>query len=537
MGMRIPCFSSPADFSDLRNKRGSHWSIAALVLVAVFLSSTPHTNAASSSQSYHQIQVVDSQTGRGVPLVELDTVDRVRYVTDSAGRIAFEERGQMNQAVFFSVRSHGYELAPDGFGIVGVRVETRPGEKTVIKIKRTNIAERLYRTTGAGIYRDSVLLDESVPLSQPLLNAQVVGQDSVQSVLYRGRIFWFWGDTARLSYPLGNFRTSGATSLLPASGGLNPSEGINYQYFTNSDGFSKGMCPFDPKDGVVWIDGLLTIADDTGRERLVTHFARLKGLGALLEHGLAIYNDDKEAFERFTSYKMDESWQCPRGPVFKHREKENDYYYFCTPFPNVRVHADLESIANPRAYEAWTCLAEGGGTDPKNARLLRDSKGKLAYRWTTNAPPTGPIEEKRFLLNGLMKIEEAHFTPVDTVSGKTIRLHGGSVRWNPWRQRWILIAVQQEGTSFLGEVWYSEAKQPTGPWLKARKIVTHDRYSFYNPAHHAFLDQEGGRVIYFEGTYTKEFSGNPEATPRYDYNQVIYRLDLNDPRLVDSREE
>jgi hypothetical protein len=28
------------------------------------------------------------------------------------------------------------------------------------------------------------------------------------------------------------------------------------------------------------------------------------------------------------------------------------------------------------------------------------------------------------------------------------------------------------------------------------------------------------------------FSGNPDKTPRYDYNQVMYRLDLADPRLT-----
>jgi hypothetical protein len=536
-GMRIHCISSRMNLSNLCGAPGFHWAVAVLTLMGVLAGTAALANAASSPQGYHEIQVVDAQTGRGVPLVELDTVDRVRYVTDSAGRIAFQEPGLMNQTVFFSVRSHGYELAPDGFGIAGARVDTRAGGKTLVKIKRVNIAERLYRTTGAGIYRDSVLLGESVPVAQPLLNAQVVGQDSVQSVLYRGRIYWFWGDTARLSYPLGNFRTSGATSPLPESGGLPPPEGINFQYFTNSDGFSKGMCPFDPREGVVWIDGLLTVADDTGRERLVTHFARLKGLGAMLEHGLAIYNDDKEEFECHAEYKMEESWQCPRGPVFKDREKEKDYYYFCTPFPNVRVHDNLKSMVNPRVYEAWTCLEEGSGTDPKAARLQRDASGHLNYRWTPNAPPTGPVEEKAFIQSGLMKIEEAHFVPTDTVSGKAIRMHGGSVRWNPWRQRWILIAVEQGGTSFLGEVWYAEAKEPTGPWHKARKIVTHDHYTFYNPVHHAFLDQDGGRVIYFEGTYTKEFSGNPEATPRYDYNQIMYRLDLDDPRLVDAREK
>ena len=39
-------------------------------------------------------------------------------------------------------------------------------------------------------------------------------------------------------------------------------------------------------------------------------------------------------------------------------------------------------------------------------------------------------------------------------------------------------------------------------------------------------------MIYFEGTYTREFSDAPVATPRYNYNQLMYRLDLADPRLV-----
>jgi hypothetical protein len=66
----------------------------------------------------------------------------------------------------------------------------------------------------------------------------------------------------------------------------------------------------------------------------------------------------------------------------------------------------------------------------------------------------------------------------------------------------------------------------------ARKVVTHDRYSFYNPTQHPMFDEERGRRIYFEGTYTTTFSGNANPTPRYDYNQIMYRLDLADPRLA-----
>jgi len=52
---------------------------------------------------------------------------------------------------------------------------------------------------------------------------------------------------------------------------------------------------------------------------------------------------------------------------------------------------------------------------------------------------------------------------------------------------------------------------------------------------HSFFDQEGGRIIYFEGTYTASFSGARELTPRYDYNQILYRLRLDDPRLFDAK--
>ncbi|HEU4753356.1 MAG TPA: hypothetical protein VFU47_09635, partial [Armatimonadota bacterium] len=127
--------------------------------------------------------------------------------------------------------------------------------------------------------------------------------------------------------------------------------------------------------------------------------------------------------------------------------------------------------------------------------------------------------------------EEALVRLHDADTGKPLVAHGGTVYWNAYRKRWIMIAVEIGGTSMLGEVWYAEAETPLGPWLYARKVATHDRYSFYNPAQHPEFDQQGGRLVYFEGTYTNSFSGNPDRTPRYDYNQVMYRLDLADPRL------
>src|SRR5262249_8051976 len=125
-----------------------------------------------TADKYFTIAIIDDQTGRDVPLVELQTVNNIRYVTDSNGLVAFHEPGLMNRLVFFYVKSHGYEFAKDGFGFRGKSIEVKEGGSITLKIKRLNIAERLYRVTGAGIYRDSVMVGKKLPIKEPLLNAQ-----------------------------------------------------------------------------------------------------------------------------------------------------------------------------------------------------------------------------------------------------------------------------------------------------------------------------------------------------------------------------
>ncbi|MGQ9574872.1 MAG: hypothetical protein ACUVUC_06105 [Thermoguttaceae bacterium] len=505
---------------------------------------------APEANRYFKIHVVDEQTGRGVPLVELRTIANVRYVTDSNGMVAFHEPGLMGQRVFFYVRSHGYELPKDGFGFAGRMLDVKSGGCAEIQIKRNNIAERLYRITGAGIYRDSVLLGEKVPIRQPLLNAQVAGQDSVMALPYRGRIYWFWGDTNRPRYPLGLFETSGATSQPPAHGGLDPSVGVDLEYFVDKEGFSRAMCPI-PGPGAVWIDGLLVVRDPTGRQRLVCHYARMKDLGTMLEHGLAIYNDQAEVFQKHVEFDLSDRWRCPRGhpvlvagggPVASGGAQAakgqtpapggGEYFLFATPFATVRVKAQLSALAKQTSYEAFTCLAAGSRYDRSAGQVERDAAGRLIYAWKPGTDPITQAQERQLIAAGKIKPDEAHYQVRDVDTQRPVELHSGTIAWNEYRQKWILIAVESGGSSsYLGEVWFAEADEPTGPWRWAKKIVTHDRYSFYNPAHHPFFDQQGGRIIYFEGTYASTFSANPDPTPWYDYNQIMYRLDLADPRL------
>src|SRR5262249_48634106 len=151
--------------------------------------------------------------------------------------------------------------------------------------------------------------------------------------------------------------------------------------------------------------------------------------------------------------------------------------------------ATAEDFRRVDSYEAYTCLRDG--TRLEDARLDRDPQGRLRYAWRKNTPALGPSAEKRLLAAGTLKAGEARWQLRDRETGRSVLPHSGSVYWNAYRRRWVMIAVESGGTSLLGEVWYAEADTPVGPWAYAVKVVTHDRYSFYNPKQHPFFDKEG----------------------------------------------
>jgi hypothetical protein len=214
--------------------------------------------AAAAPEDFFAIRIVDAATGRGVPLVELRAVNETAWWSDSNGFVAFDEPGLMGTEVFLHVRSPGYEYPADGMGYRGLKVTPVAGSSATIRLPRTNVAERLYRVTGAGVYRDSVLLARPVPTQRPVLNGQVLGQDTVVATPYQGKLYWFWGDTERASYPLGHFGSAGATSAWPGRGGLDP--GLD---FTDAQGFSRPMVTH-PDYGMRWVEGPVTVRDEQG---------------------------------------------------------------------------------------------------------------------------------------------------------------------------------------------------------------------------------------------------------------------------------
>ncbi|WP_157947665.1 hypothetical protein [Abditibacterium utsteinense] len=482
------------------------------------------SGAGAEPREYYRVTVVDAETGRGVPLVELRTTNETSFVTDSNGIAAINDPELVGQKVYFSVKSHGYEYPKDGLGYAGIALPVTAGGRGEIKIKRLNIAERLYRITGAGIYRDSVLTGAPVPLKQPLMNGLVMGQDTVETEPYKGKLFWLWGDTGRFAYPLGNFKTSSATSLPPGQGGLDPSVGVDLTYWVDKEGFSQEMIPMK-SNKPVWMGALFTLRDDKNQERLFGSYANVESDSVATEKGLAIFNDEKSIFEKLRAF---DSVLAPTGHPFRIISGGQNYLYF-DPFQ--RVIADYAHVLDGKAYQAFTPLVAGTRFDGAKTQLERNASGELVYGWKANTSKVDDNDVKKLVELGQMKADESPLQFRDIETDAPVDAHGASTYWNPYRKRWVQILSQAGGTSYLGEVWFAEADTPTGPWVYCRKIITHDKYTFYNPIQHPNFAEDGGRLIYLEGTYTNTYSGVSERTPRYDYNQIMYRLALDDPRL------
>ena len=413
----------------------------------------------------------------------------------------------------------------------GVTLQTKPGASAVLKIKRLNIAERLYRITGQGIYRDTVLLGRKPPIAQPLINGEVTGQDGILNAIYHGKLYWFYGDTNKLSYGLGNFAMTGATSELPDK--IDPEVGFDLKYFVGADGAVRPMAPIGG-EGVVWLSGLVVLADAQDQERMLAWFQRRRGLGPILENGFVIYNDEKQIFQKLKDVPVDPQI-FPTGYPFRVKDKDGtEYIYFTAPYPSLRVKADFKSYQDLSSYEGYTCLRPGTRVSNQTGldALERDAAGLLVWAWKKDTPPL----PQKLTEAGMIRRQQSPFRLQDFRTQKPVLLNNCSCFWNDYRKKYIMIASQRFGDTMLGELWYSEADRPEGPWVDARKIITHankkdDAHDFYNPTQHPFFDRDGGRVTYLEGSYVNTFSGNTHPTPYYEYNQIMYRLDLADPRL------
>jgi len=446
------------------------------------------------------IRVTDEITNQPVPMAVLETVHGLRYVSDSAGWIAFDEPGMVNRRVFFSVSSPGYTFPKDNFGFNGLALDAKAGATAEIKLNRLNIAERVYRVTGQGIYRDTTKLGKEAPLPYPNLDGGVLAQQGTQVALFGGKLWWLWGTTQRVAHPLGNVRGTVATSELPASGGLDPTQGVHLTYQTNDRDEPQAMLP-GKEPGSFRFDGLVAVKDRMGAEHLMAHYEQIAEDGKRVEHGIVEWSAALHQFERVTVLGDEYAWQFPQGHAVIVSEEQR--IYFSSPYALVRVPANYEAVVTPTAYEAF-------GWD--------EDKGE--ERWQQAQPPVTRDAEDRVIAKKYIKWAEAHLQLTDASNDKDVLLHSGSIRYSAYRKAWLLIGADEKG-----DVWFAQSAHVDGPWQSAVQIAMHGGKAFDEVMQLDALDTKDGRLVHFLGTITDE------SLPRYRGTQVMYRIDLDEPRL------
>ena len=432
-----------------------------------------------------RIVIVDDSNHWPVPLVELKTTHQVRFVSDNAGVIAFDLPELMNTETWLHVEGHGYSVRKDGFGYAGVRVTPRGGETLTIKVRRELPAKRLGRITGGGLFAESQKLGEFADWTEQ----GILGCDSVQNAIHDGKLFWGWGDTTLPHYPLGRFHMIGATTDLQPLKSFRPPIQLRYDYVVDQQGVPRNVAEM-PGRGPTWLNGYVSLPDQHGRHHLVATYAKIQPPLTTYETGLCQWNDATSKFDRLKVLWTRESDEtdppaAPSGhPVFWTDSDGHRWVLFGDPFPSLKCRATYEDWLNPASWQTLVPQA---------------------------SVPTADAQQQ-------------------------IKPHRGAIAWNGYRNKWITVFTQLFGeSSALGEIWYAEADSPTGPWESAIQVVTHNKYSFYNPQLHPEFTAADSPLVLFEGTFTNTFSQTKDPTPRHNYNQVLYRLDLDE--LADRREQ
>jgi hypothetical protein len=269
--------------------------------------------------------------------------------------------------------------------------------------------------------------------------------------------------------------------------------------------------------------GLVSVKDSGGTERLFAGYAKVDVTAKPIEAGVSKFNDLTQMFERVVTDYNEEGFVRPDGHAFKFQHGMSSYVYYPG---RLRIPATAEAMVDRKQYEQFSAYGADGSPD-----LVKAPDGTLQYAFR---PGAKHVTSDALTAAGVGADQSLDGHTSDVVSGKDVTLIAASQAWNRHRARFLQIAQQQLGdSSALGELFHAEADTPMGPWVYARKIITHDKYTFYNPFLHPEFDLNGGRTIFLEGTYTSFFAG-PQVipTPRYDYNQIMYRLNLEDTRLV-----
>ena len=323
-----------------------------------------------------------------MPLVELSDRQRDPLCHRQQRVAAFDEPGLMDQKVFFHVRSHGYEFPKDGFGYRGKAFRSRRAGGHAEDHAGQHRRAALPRDRRRHLPRQRPGRRSSADPTSRSSTARCSAPTAWSTRVYRGKVYWFWGDTNRPGLSAGQLpRPRCHVRRCRAKAGSSPRR-HQPELLPRREGLRHGPLPRCPGNGPD-LDrrASVVLARPRRRERM---FAGLRqgpaAAGGLRARAGRIRSRNEASSTRWPSSRGAAGSPASIPTAIRSCTSEDgvEYVYFAHPYPLMRVPADPERSADPAAYEAYTCLKQGTRLDERQDRPRR--RTALRYGWKKNTP-------------------------------------------------------------------------------------------------------------------------------------------------------
>ena len=446
---------------------------------------------------YFGVRVVDSSSGRGIPAARVSVLHWLDQWSDSLGYVAFQEPALATPTqLFVTVESDNYDK-------LAVSLNASLGRSLSLQLRRQLPAERLYRVTGPGIFRDAVLLGAKLPpaaaavaASDSDLSHGIAGQDAMISAQFRDKIVLSFGDTRSASDGAGQTMTSNALAPTQAFSRERILDGLPLSYSLSPSGETRPSLPLHVSERSVCEFGM--------------PFARKGTNDSSVEIG-ALSATSRGLFVVFT--------KRPRGNM-------GPSWADCTTCCWGIARYDIDTrVYRPQVLFPLKSPMFGRVTASQSLVTTEDGVERIYF--TVQKPIVRVAVSAIANLSAFEEVAVASpFTDQDINRAAVTHVASAGL--------FVMIAEGREPR--MGDILAATAKSLAGPWSSLCRIassnLTHN--ALYNPSIHTTINGSSGAEIIWSATLSDGYTTNSVhkqdglTVPRYNYEVIMHRVRLDD---------
>ena len=237
-------------------------------------------------------------------------------------------------------------------------------------------------------------------------------------------------------------------------------------YFVDDQGFARPTAPM-PGDGPTWISGLTVLKDAAARERMFAFYAKIRKMLEVYERGLAEFNPETKRFEKVVQFP-DADNLCRRvsrrSSVSSSRTMGSNYVYYAIRIP-LLPHAGRPGTPQGAHGVRGLHLPGTGHAASRSSRSTAVAEGRLHYGWKTNTQLVRQDQQTKLIASRRIKPRRSRCSICATSTrARRCMAHGGSVYWNAYRKRWVMITVESFGSTSTSA--RSGMPRPTRRWAR-----------------------------------------------------------------------